>query len=148
MSLASLSLKTGRFIFMQAPSSQCHLPHLDPSDQSDLDDIKEPFIMNSGCSETHILGKVKGTKVIEAFDLSNAYCILGLWRADRVTMDDWNHHSQMHLLEENFSRDQTGRVVGPADSHRSPCLNLMICYGLGNVPSTLLNCHWVCGKVG
>ena len=44
MSLATLPLKTGKFIFMQAPSSQCHLPHLEhlnPSDQSDLDDIKE-----------------------------------------------------------------------------------------------------------
>ena len=41
MSLVSLSLKTGRFIFIWAPSSQCLLPHLecpDPSNLSDLDD--------------------------------------------------------------------------------------------------------------
>ena len=34
----------GRFIFMQAPSSLCHLPHQecwDPSDLSDLDDMEE-----------------------------------------------------------------------------------------------------------
>ena len=44
MSLASLSLKTGRFIFIWAPSSQCHLPCLecqDPSDLSDQDDINK-----------------------------------------------------------------------------------------------------------
>ena len=43
-SLASSSLKVGRFIFMQASSSQWHLPCLeclDLSHQSDLDDIEE-----------------------------------------------------------------------------------------------------------
>ena len=60
---------------------------------------------------------MKGTEVIEAFGLSNAYYILGLSRAGGVMVDDWNHNPQMHLLEENFLGDQTGRVVGLADSH-------------------------------
>ena len=74
--------------------------------------------MNSSCSQTHGLGKVRGTEVMEAFGLSNAYYVLGLWRANGVAVDDQNHHPQMHPLEWNFSGDQTGRVVGPADSHR------------------------------
>ena len=58
-----------------------------------------------------------GTEVIEAFGLSNIYYILSLLRADRVMVDNWNHHPQMHPLEGNFSWDQTGRVIGLADSH-------------------------------
>ena len=73
--------------------------------------------MNSGCSQTHSLGKVKGTKVIEAFGLSNVYYVLDLLRADGVTVDNQNHHLQMHPSEGNFSGDQTRRVVGPVDSH-------------------------------
>ena len=73
--------------------------------------------MNSGRSQTHGLGKVKGTDMTEAFGLSDAYCILGLWRANGAMMDDWNHHPEMHLLEGNFLGDHTGRVVGPANSH-------------------------------
>ena len=55
--------------------------------------------------------------MIEAFDLSNVYYILDLLRANGVTVDDWNHHPQMHPSEGNFLGDQTGRVVGLADSH-------------------------------
>ena len=65
---------------MQAPSSQSHLPcleHLDPSNWSDLDDIEEPLIANSGHSQTHGLGKVKGTEMTEAFGLFDAYYVLG-----------------------------------------------------------------------
>ena len=78
---------------------------------------RKPLITNSGCSQAHGLGKVKGTKVIKAFGPSNAYYILGLLRAKGVIVDDWNHHPQVHLLEGNFSGDQTRRVVGLADSH-------------------------------
>ena len=74
--------------------------------------------MNSGCFQTCSLGKVRGTEVIEAFGLSDVYYILGLLRANGVMVDGWNHHPQMHPLEGNFSGDQTGRVVGLADSHR------------------------------
>ena len=73
--------------------------------------------MNSGCSQIHSLGKVKGTEVIEAFGLSDAYYILSLWRADGVMVDDQNHHPQMHLSEGNFLEDQTRKVFGLADSH-------------------------------
>ena len=58
--------------------------------------------MNSSHSQTHGLGKVKETKVIEA---------------------------QMHPLEGNFSGDQTLRVVGLVDSHGDilvPLLNSTI----------------------
>ena len=113
---------------------------------------RKPLIMNSSCSQTHDLEKVKGTEVIEAFDLSNAYYILGLWRANGLTVGCWNHNPQMHLLEGNFLGDQTGRVVGLADSHMgmswSPHLNSMVRYSLSNGLSAFLDCHWVCSKVG
>ena len=72
--------------------------------------------MNSCHSQTHSLGKVRVTEVIESFGLSDIYYVLSLLRADGVTVD-WNHHPQMHPSEGNFLGDQTGRVVGPADSH-------------------------------
>ena len=74
--------------------------------------------MNSGQSQTHGLGKVKGTKVIEAFDPSDTYYVLGLWRANGVMVGGQNHYPQTHLLEGNFFGDQTGMVVEQADSHR------------------------------
>ena len=73
--------------------------------------------MNSSHSQTRGLGNVRGTEVIEAFSLSDIYYVLGLLGADEVMVDDWNHHPQMHPSEGNFLGDQTGRAVGPADSH-------------------------------
>ena len=73
--------------------------------------------MNSGCSQTHGLGKVRGTEVIEAIGLSDVYYVLSLLRANGVMVDNWNHHPQMHPSEGNFLGVQTERVVGPADSH-------------------------------
>ena len=90
---------------------------------------KKPLILNSGHSQTNSLGKVKESKVIEAFSLSDVRYILGLLRANGVTVDNWNHHPQMHPLEGNILGDQTGRVVGSADPHGdvlAPCLNSMI----------------------
>ena len=55
--------------------------------------------------------------MIEAFGLSNVYYVLNLLRANEVTVDDWNHHPQMHPSEGNFLGDQTRRVVGPVDLH-------------------------------
>ena len=52
--------------------------------------------MNLCCSQTHDPGKVKGTKVMEAFGLSDVYCILGLSGADGVMVDDHSHHPQRH----------------------------------------------------
>ena len=76
--------------------------------------------MKSDSSQTHDLGKVKGTEVIEAFGLPNTYYILSLWRANGVMVDDQNHHPQMHPLEGNFSGDETGWVVG-ASRFRQGC---------------------------
>ena len=59
-----------------------------------------------------------------AFGLSNAYCVFGLWRANEVIVDNWNYHPQMHPLDGNSSGDQTGRVVGLADSHRGTLVPL------------------------
>ena len=73
--------------------------------------------MNSSCSQIHGPGMVRGTEVKEAFGLSDVYYILGLSRADKVMVDDPNHHPQMHPSEGNLLGGQTGRVVGPADSH-------------------------------
>ena len=73
--------------------------------------------MNSGHSQTHGPGKVRATEVMEAFGLSNICYIPGLLRAEEVTVDDQNHHPQMHCSEGNLSGDQTGRFVGLMDSH-------------------------------
>ena len=72
---------------------------------------------------------MRGTKVIEAFGLSNVYYVLSLLRADEVAVDDWYQHPQMHPSEGNFLGDQTRRVVGLVDSHGDvwpPHLNLAI----------------------
>ena len=76
------------------------------------------LIMNSSCCPTHGLEKVRGTKVMEAFGLSNICYILSLLRANKVMVDSWNNHPQMHPSEGNLLGGQTGRVVGLADSHR------------------------------
>ena len=73
--------------------------------------------MNSSCSWTHGLGKVRGTKVIEAFGVSKVYYVLNLLRANEVPIDDQNYHPQMHPSEGKLLGDQTGRVFGLADSH-------------------------------
>ena len=107
--------------------------------------------MNSGHSQTHGPGKVRGTEVMEAFGLSNICYILCLLRANDVMVDDQNHHPQMHPSEGNLLGDQTGRVVGLVDSHGDvlvPHLNLAIWYGLSNGPSNFLDCHGVSAKVG
>ena len=88
---------------------------------------------------------------MEAFGLSDINYILSLWRANEVTVEDWNHHPQMYPLEGNSSGDQTRRVVWLADSHGDvlvPSPYPMVRYGLSNGPSTLLDCHWVCSEVG
>ena len=55
---------------------------------------------------------------MEAFGLSNICYIPSLLRADEVMVDDQNNHPQMHTSEGNVLGDQTGRVVGLADSYR------------------------------
>ena len=72
--------------------------HRDPSDLSDLDNIKEvvdnelQLLLN-----THDLGKVRGTEVMETFGLSDmSITFLSLLGADKVMVDDWNHHPQRH----------------------------------------------------
>ena len=54
--------------------------------------------MNSCHSQTHNLGKVRGTKVTEAFDLSNIYCNLSPLGADVAMVDGQSHHPQRHPL--------------------------------------------------
>ena len=76
------------------------------------------MILNSSHSRTHGLGKMRGNEVIEAFGLSDIYYVLGLSRPNEVMVDDQNHHPQLQPSEGNFLGDQTGMVVGPADSHR------------------------------
>ena len=73
--------------------------------------------MNSGHSLMHGLGKVRGTKGMEAFGLSNVYYVLSLLRANEVMVDDQNHHPQTHPSEGILLEDQARRVVEPADSH-------------------------------
>ena len=52
--------------------------------------------MNSCCSQTHDLGMVRGTEVMEALGLSDVYYVLGLLGADMVMVDDWSHHPWRH----------------------------------------------------
>ena len=52
--------------------------------------------MNYCCSQTHNLGKVKGTKVMQAFGLSDIYYILGASGPSKVKADDQSHHPQRH----------------------------------------------------
>ena len=85
--------------------------------------------MNSSCSLTHSLGKVKGTEVIEAFGLSDVYYILSLLRADGVMVNDWNHHPQMHPSEGNFLGIKLEGLLGQwihTGMSWFPCLNSMI----------------------
>ena len=62
-------------------SSQCHLPrleHLDPSEQSDLDNI-EDIVDNELLSLLKPQsGEGEGNLGVEAFGLSASFCILGL----------------------------------------------------------------------
>ena len=44
--------------------------------------------MNSCCSQAHDLGKVMGTKMTEAFGLSDVCYIPGLLEPDEVMVDD------------------------------------------------------------
>ena len=54
---------------------------------------------------------------MEAFGLSNIYCILGLLGANEVMVDDQNHHPWRHPSEGSLLGGQTRRVVWPADLH-------------------------------
>ena len=86
---------------MWALSSQCCLPGWeckDLSDLSDPDDIREPLITSSCCSQTHSLGKVMGTKTMEAFGPSDIYCSLDPSGANVVMVDGWSHHPQRYPL--------------------------------------------------
>ena len=103
------------------------------------------LIANFGHSQIHSLGKVGGTEVMEAFDLSNIYCILGLSGANEAMVDDGNHHPWRHLSEGSLSGDQTGRVVGLADSHRdilAPLPLLSDLLQLEQWPFYLLGLSW------
>ena len=57
--------------------------------------------MNSYCSQNYNLGKLKETKMFEAFGLSDAYYAPGPLWADGVMVDSQNCHPQMHLSEGN-----------------------------------------------
>ena len=87
---------------------------------------------------------------MKAFGLSDVYYILGLWRANKVIVDDQNHHPQMHPSEGNFLGIKLEGLLGKwihMGLSWSPCLSSMVRYGLSNGPSTFLDCHRVCGKV-
>ena len=78
---------------MQDPSSQCCLPllgHWDPSDLSDLDDIKEAID-----SELQSLSNPWSGEG----DLSNVYCILSLSGAYEAMIDNQSHHPQRYPSE-------------------------------------------------
>ena len=106
---------------------------------------RKPLIMNSGHSQNHGLGKVMGTKVMEAFGLSNVYCVPGLLGANEVMVDDQNHHPWRYPLEDSLSVDQAGRVFGTADLHRdalAPLLLLSNLSWLEQWPFYLLGLSW------
>ena len=85
---------------MQALSSQCclHLQgHEDPSDLSDLDDIEEAIDNELPSLSNPQSGEGKGTKVMEAFGLSDICYVPSFLRADNVMVDNWNHISRCIL---------------------------------------------------
>ena len=73
--------------------------------------------MNSCHSQTHDLRKVRGTEVMEAFNLSDVYCILGLSGANEAMVDNQNHHPWRHPSQGSLLGGQTRRVVGLVDLH-------------------------------
>ena len=119
-SLASSSLKTGRFIFMWAPSSQCCLPLWecwDPSDLSDLYDIKEAVDNELLSFLNPWSGEGEGTWGDGG--LWSLWCLLQSWPLRGWHGDGW--WSEPPSLEASFTgeplRCQTWRVVGPANLH-------------------------------
>ena len=91
--------------------------------------------MSSCHLQTHGLGKVMGTKVMEAFGPSDIYCSLSPLGANVVMVDGQSLHPQGYSLWGNLSDGQTLRVVGPADLHMdilapSPSLNSPLQPGL------------------
>ena len=66
-------------------------------------------------------------------------------------VDDQNHHPQMHLLEGNFLGIKLEGLLEwqiHTGMSWSPHLNSTVGYDLSNGPSTFLDCHRVCRKVG
>ena len=94
---------------------------------------------------------MRGTEVLEAFGLSDVYCILGLLGADEVMADDQNHHPQKYPSEGSLLEVKPEGLLGQqiyTGTSWPPHLYLVICYGLSNGLSTFLDCHGVSGKVG
>ena len=103
--------------------------------------------MSSCHPQTYDLGKVMGTKAMEAFGPSDIYCSLGSLGADVVMVDipwgilyrgtSWTFKSegllgwQIHML-----------------TSLPPCFHLAVCYGLGDGSLTFLDCQRVSSKVG
>ena len=109
------------------------------------------LIMNSCHSQTHRLGKVTATKVVVAFGPSNIYCNLGLWGANVAMVYGQNQTPWECPLGGTSSAVKSKELLGQQIymwTSCPPCLYSVVCYGLGNQPSTFFNCHWISSKVG
>ena len=145
----------GGFIFMWGPFSQCCLPLLgcqDPFDLSDLDDIEEAIDNELWLLLNPWSGEGEGN-----------WCDWGLWSPPTSIMFlafwglmRWQLMTgttiPRHILQRGTSwgiklEGLLGWQIHTGTSW-SPCLNSTIWYGLSNGPSTSLDCHGVCGKVG
>ena len=146
-SLASSSLKMGRFIFMWA-SSQCCLPHLeylDPSDWSELDDIKDVVDNELLLLLISQSGKGEGSQGDWGLTFPGSTGPMGWWWVVRTTISRCIF--QRGTPRGIEPKGLLGQWIHTGMSGSS-CLNSMIWYSLSNGPFTLLNCHCICGKVG
>ena len=87
--------------------------------------LRKLLIMNSCCSQSHNLGKVRGTKVTEAFGLSDVYCVY--CTAPNSSVKVTHISRQCFVLGQLdgglLAGDQDGKREGElpdaSDSHRS-----------------------------
>ena len=119
-SLASSSLRRGRFIFMWAPSSWCCLPLLglwDPSDLSDLDNIKEAADNELWSLSNPWSREGEGNRGDGG--LWSLQYLLHSWPLEGWQGDGWQSEppSSDASFRGNLLGDKTGKIVRPADSH-------------------------------
>ena len=110
MSLASLSLKIGRFIFIWAHllSVVSHIGNAEiPQIYLTWMTSMKPSIMSSYHSQTQGLGKATVTEVVVAFGPYNVYCGLCPLGANVAMVDGQNQHPWGCLLGGNLPDSQT-----------------------------------------
>ena len=143
----------GWFIFMHV-SSQCLLScleHLDPSEQSDQDDIEDAIDNELLSLSKPWSGEGKGTLVTKVTGPSISCYTLSLKKAVGVfELVIWTIVSGHILRWGSPLGIKLKRLLGwhihPGTS-RSPCIYSIIQYSLGNSPFAILYCHRVSSEI-